>query len=68
MEAVIKVEGMSCGHCKKAIETAVSALQGVRSVDVHLEAGEVNVDFAETEVNIEAIHEAIEAQGYDVVK
>jgi copper chaperone CopZ len=30
----LKVEGMSCGHCKSAVEKAVSALAGVIKVEV----------------------------------
>ena len=32
-----KVEGMRCNHCKANVEKAVSAIQGVESVEVSLE-------------------------------
>jgi len=35
---VLKVEGMSCMHCVRAVKTAVSSLQGVGDVDVDLSA------------------------------
>ncbi|MFA9381550.1 MAG: cation transporter, partial [Acetanaerobacterium sp.] len=31
---VLKVEGMSCSHCEKAIMNAVNALDGVSEVTV----------------------------------
>ena len=38
MEKVtLNVEGMSCGHCVKAVESSVGDLNGVSSVKVDLE-------------------------------
>ncbi len=61
------VKGMSCGHCVKAVEGSVGALQGVEQVKVNLEAGEVNVAFDGDKVSLEQIKETIDDQGYDVV-
>jgi copper chaperone CopZ len=36
------VQGMTCGHCASAVSHVVSALVGVRSVDVDLVAGWVS--------------------------
>jgi len=36
------VQGMTCGHCASAVSQEVSALDGVRSVDVDLVAGGVS--------------------------
>jgi copper chaperone len=36
------VQGMTCGHCASAVNDEVSALEGVRSVDVDLVAGGVS--------------------------
>lgn len=67
METILKVEGMTCGHCKEAVEGAVNKLDGVKSAAVDLEAANVTVDHEES-VTVEAMKEAIEDQGYDVVK
>ncbi len=64
---IIKVEGMSCDHCKMAVTKAVSALEGVSSVAVSLENKTVSVDFEEERLPIDAIKQAIEGQGYEVV-
>lgn len=64
---IINVEGMSCDHCKMAVSKAVSELEGVSAVEVSLENKTVSVDFEENKLPIDAIEQAIEGQGYDVV-
>jgi copper chaperone len=63
--AVLNVEGMSCGHCVNSVEKAVSNLGASAKVD--LPAKTVAVEFDENKVSLNAIKEAIEEQGYDVV-
>lgn len=62
----IKVEGMSCEHCKHAVEDALTNLDGVSTANVNLEEGNVKVDFDDNKVTTPNMHEAIEDQGYDV--
>lgn len=62
----LNVQGMSCGHCKMAVEGALKKLDGVIAAEVNLEAGKVDVTFDETKVNVAAMKEAVEEQGYDV--
>lgn len=33
---ILNVNGMTCGHCVKAVETSVGALAGVQEVKVDL--------------------------------
>ena len=63
----LNVQGMSCGHCVKAVEGSVGELNGVDKVKVNLEAGQVDVAFDSSKVTIDAIKETIDDQGYDVV-
>lgn len=63
----LTVEGMSCGHCVKAIEDSVGKLDGVKSVQVSLEDKKVEVEFNGSQVILDDIKEAIDDQGYDVV-
>ena len=65
-QVVLTVKGMSCGHCVKAVEDSVGALQGVQKVDVQLNEGKVNVSFDSGQVSLEEIKETIDDQGYDV--
>lgn len=62
----LHVSGMSCGHCVKAVEGNVGKLDGVSSVKVNLDNGQVDVEYDEAKVNIETIKETIDDQGYDV--
>lgn len=67
MEKVtLNVQGMSCGHCVKAVEGSVGALEGVANVKVHLENGTVDVEYNADAVTLEIIKETIDDQGYDV--
>ena len=63
----LNVQGMSCGHCVKAVEGSVGELNGVDKVKVNLEAGQVDVSFDSSKVTVDTIKETIDDQGYDVV-
>ena len=63
----LNVEGMSCSHCENAVKKSVGALSGVSNVAVDLKGKQVTVEFESGKVTVEAIKEAIEDQGYDVV-
>lgn len=65
MKEVLKVEGMSCGHCVNSIESSVGALNGVSSVKVDLANNEVTVEYDNAET-LKQIKETIEEQGYEV--
>lgn len=62
----LHVSGMSCGHCVKAVEGSVGALQGVKKVAVKLDKGQVDVEFDGNVVSLNTIKETIDDQGYDV--
>jgi copper chaperone len=66
-KVTLSVNGMSCGHCVKAVEGSVGALEGVSNVKVNLEAGEVDVEYNNDVVTLDKIKETIDDQGYDVV-
>ena len=58
------VPDISCGHCKHAIEGEVSQVQGVRSVDVDVQAKTVTV--TGEPLDEQAIVAAIDEAGYEV--
>lgn len=58
----LTVEGMTCGHCVRAITRAIEALGG--RVHVDLEANTVDVDGVADEA---AVRRAIEDEGYRIV-
>lgn len=65
-QTTLNVQGMSCGHCVKAVEGSVGKLEGVGSVTVHLKDNKVEVLYDQSKVTIEQIKETIDDQGYDV--
>lgn len=62
----ITVEGMSCNHCKSAVEKAVRGLPGVMSAEVDLAAKALKVDFDAAKSGLDDIKKAIEAAGFKV--
>ena len=67
-EENLKVEGMSCNHCKMAVEKALKNLPGVTGVSVDLSGGMVKVTYDPGSVNHEKIAGAIDQAGYRVVQ
>ena len=64
-ETIIKIEGMSCGHCKAAVEKALKAVAGVETAVVDLEKKQAVVT---GNAAMEAMREAVEDAGYEVVE
>lgn len=65
-QEIINVEGMSCDHCKNAVESALAKINGVSAAEVDLEKEQVRVDYNEDKVQLSDMKDAIEDQGYDV--
>lgn len=61
----LKVEGMMCGHCEKAVTNALMKEENIESVSVDLENGEVTV--VGTDLNKEKMSNIISEAGYKVV-
>lgn len=59
------VEGMTCGHCVRAVTDELSNLPGVTDVAVDLETGQVAVT-GEEELDHEAVRAAVAEAGYDL--
>ena len=66
IKTILKVGGMSCEHCVKAIRNAVGALPGVGSVTVDLAAGTVTLEHDPAQSPLERIRHEIQEQGYEV--
>ncbi len=62
----LNVKGMSCNHCKMAVEGELKALDGVDNAVVSLENNNVVIDYDEGKVSIEKLKDAIEEAGYEV--
>ncbi len=64
MTTTITVEGMSCNHCKMAVEKAAGAVAGVTGAAVDLDKKELTVNFADGQENIEEVKKAVTEAGY----
>lgn len=64
---VLKIAGMSCSHCQKAVTDALQGLEGVQSVRVDLQEGTATVTYDPAVASEEAMREAVEEAGYQVV-
>ncbi|HJE02327.1 MAG TPA: HAD-IC family P-type ATPase, partial [Aliarcobacter thereius] len=67
MTKVLKVDGMSCGHCSGRVEKALNALEQVSDVKVDLATKEVTINCKE-EVSTEVLENSIKEAGYEVIK
>lgn len=63
---IIEIEGMSCGHCSKKVETALKDLKEVKSVNVSLEEKKAEV-ILKQEVDNDVLTNTVEGLGYEVV-
>lgn len=59
----IKIEGMTCGHCKKAVENILREENGVILAEVDLEKAEAKVTFDNSKTSLEALKKAINDSG-----
>ena len=64
MQQEFKVQGMTCGHCVKAVTQAVQRLDNTAVVSVELDSGKVVISSG---VSRERLVEAIRDEGYAVV-
>lgn len=64
--AILDVPGISCPHCKRAIESAVGAVNGVSAVAVDVATRQVVVDYDADSVTLDALEKAIREEGYEV--
>ncbi|UUY08533.1 cation transporter [Pseudomonas sp. J452] len=58
---ILKVSGMSCGHCVRAITQAVHALDDAAEVQIDLAVGEVRVA---SRLSQEQLLQAVRDEGY----
>jgi copper chaperone len=62
----LKIEGMSCGHCVKAVTDAIKGIAGVSEVTVSLEEGTAKFSFDPAKAILDTIKAAIIEEGFSV--
>jgi copper chaperone CopZ len=59
----IRIAGMSCQHCVRAVFTALTPVEGIASADVEIGAAAIEHD---GRVTLDMLREAIAVAGYTV--
>ena len=66
MLKVIKIEGMSCGHCENRVKNALSGVEGIKIIRVSASEDLAEIEITE-DAQLQMAVDAIEDVGYDVV-
>lgn len=61
------IDGMHCGGCEDRVETRLSRIDGVRSVQADHEAGEASIRFIAGQEDAEALETAVDELGFALV-
>jgi copper chaperone len=58
----LKIEGMTCQHCVRAVRGRLEKTDGVKVDDVQV--GSARLEFDPARINVDAIEDAIADEGY----
>lgn len=61
----LKIKGMTCGHCVKAVTEALEPIAGITDVKVDLDNDKATI-YLSKDVDNEVIKKEIEEAGYEV--
>lgn len=64
----MKIDGMTCAACAKAVERVVKKLDGVESISVNIATDKANIDYNPSKVKLSQIKAAIEKAGYNPIE
>ncbi|MCC0763734.1 copper-translocating P-type ATPase [Clostridioides sp. ES-S-0006-03] len=64
----MKIDGMTCAACAKAVERVVKKLDGVESISVNIATDKANIDYNPSKVKLAQIKAAIEKAGYKPIE
>lgn len=64
---ILKVEGMTCAACSKAVERVTRKIEGVNESNVNLATEKLSIDFDESKVSLDTIKETIDKAGYKAI-
>lgn len=62
---VLKVDGMTCGHCVGKVEKALKELPGIEVSRVDLKKGTAEVKYVKSKQTIEDLNKAVREAGYE---
>lgn len=64
----LKIEGMTCAACAKAVERVSRKLEGVIEANVNIATEKLDITFDKSKVSINDIKRAIEKAGYKALE
>ena len=65
-DITLSVPDISCAHCKSSIEGALVPMDGISKAEVSIGDRKVSISFDASAVDLDAIVQAIDDQGYEV--
>lgn len=67
-DITLKIDGMTCGHCVSSVTEELSAVPGVRNVEVALSAGSTSTATITTDAAVEnsVLEAAVAEAGYSL--
>jgi Cu+-exporting ATPase len=66
MQTKLKIEGMHCQGCARAVSNVLGSVEGVTGVSVDLEHGRADIQ-SEHPVALETLRTVVEDAGYQVI-
>lgn len=67
MKLTLKIGGMTCAACSRAVERSLKKLDGMNDANVNLATEKANVDFDEKKIKYEDMKKAVAKAGYEVL-
>jgi len=61
------VDGMTCGGCVKGVQNALNSYDGVSNATADLDDKSVSIDYDDTQMTVDQLHNAIEDAGFSVI-
>ena len=65
-KVTLTVPDISCEHCEHAITETLAPQPGVRTVSVDIPTRKVNLEFDETQINLDKVGELLDEEGYPI--
>ncbi|MCM3576039.1 copper ion binding protein [Mesobacillus subterraneus] len=62
---VLKIDGITCGHCVGKVEKSLKSLPGVEVAKVDLKKGTAKVKYDDSKQTIDKLNEAVREAGYE---
>ena len=64
----LKIGGMTCAACAKAVERVTKKLDGVENSSVNIATEKANIEYDSSKIKISQIKSAIEKAGYSIIE